>query len=92
MALDLLKRLNNFTLSLSRYTSFIDVEDDVDNPTYTPFLEASTVLNIREALERRASEEYSSVMRRKSEARMKKTPVYLIALIAFFLYDDLWFS
>jgi hypothetical protein len=23
---------------------------------------------------------------------MKKTPMYLIALIAFFIYDDLWFS
>jgi len=47
MALDLLRRLNNFTLSLSRYTSFIDVDDDVNNPTYNPFLEAGTVLSIR---------------------------------------------
>jgi hypothetical protein len=23
---------------------------------------------------------------------MKKTPVYLIALIAFFIYDDIWFT
>jgi hypothetical protein len=38
MALDLLKRINNITLSLSRYTSFIDVEEDPDNPTYNPFL------------------------------------------------------
>lgn len=32
------------------------------------------------------------MVRKRNEAHGKQVPLYLIAIIAFFIYDDIWFS
>lgn len=88
MTAKLLETLNNFTFTLTKRSSFICTEDFAGNEN-KPFLEANKMLAIRESFEHKANEEFYTVIRRKKEALSKKTPLWLILVIIFFMYDDI---
>lgn len=87
----LIKYLNDFRLEPERRSSMI-LDDFEEQDTVKPLLESNSILAIQEHFERKAAEEYATVVRKRNEAHMKQVPTYLLLLIVFFIYDDLWFS
>ena len=63
-----------------------------DEENAKPLLESNSILAIQEHFERKAADEYAGVVRKRNEAHMKQVPTYFFLLIAFFIYDDIWFT
>ena len=71
----------------ARVSSMID-EDMVSGNVF----ETTWVSNVSDELDRRMVQEYEKIIKRKKEAEMRSTPLWLLVIILFFVYDDIWFS
>lgn len=89
MTANLLEDLNNFRFEVVKRASFINTQDFENIDDKKPFLQANSILSIKESLEHQANQQFYTVIRRRKEAQSKKVPWYFFLVILYFVYDDL---